>query len=107
VNERFERSTRDELVESTPHGVVYLDQLVRLQLTLSIVALIVFAGLLGAVPLALRIIPSLSTTFVLGLPLWFALLGPPPFAVFVLIGVLYRRRADALDAEFRELVRAG
>jgi hypothetical protein len=55
----------------------------------------------------LRIIPSLSTTFVLGLPLWFALLGPPPFAVFVLIGLLYRRRADALDAEFRELVRAG
>jgi hypothetical protein len=100
------RSTRDELVESTPHGVVYLRQLVRLQLTLSFVALVVFAGLLGAIPLALRVIPSLSETFVLGLPLWLALLGPPPFVVFVVIGLLYRRRADALDAEFRDLVRA-
>jgi hypothetical protein len=100
------RSTRDELAEATPHGVVYLRRLVRLQLTLAIVALVVFAGVLGALPLALRVVPGLSRTGQLGLPLWLLFLGPPPFAVFVCIGVLYRRRADALDREFRDLVRA-
>jgi hypothetical protein len=100
------RSTRDELAEATPHGVVYLRRLVRLQLTLAVVALVVFAGVLGALPLALRILPGLSRTGELGLPLWLLFLGPPPFAVFVAIGLLYRRRADALDAEFRDLVRA-
>jgi hypothetical protein len=100
------RSTRDELAEATPHGVVYLQRLVRLQLTLAIVALVVFAGVLGALPLALRVVPGLSHTGRLGLPLWLLFLGPPPFAVFVCIGVLYRRRADALDREFRDLVHA-
>jgi hypothetical protein len=100
------RSTRDELAEATPYGVVYLRRLVRLQLTLAVVALVVFAGILGALPLALRVLPGLSTPGRLGLPLWLLFLGPPPFAIFVAIGVLYRRRADALDAEFRDLVHA-
>jgi hypothetical protein len=100
------RSTRDELAEATPHGVVYLRRLVRLQLTLAVVALVVFAGVLGALPLALRVLPGLEGTFEGGVPLWLVFLGPPPFAVFVAIGILYRRRADALDAEFRDLVRA-
>lgn len=100
------RSTRDELADATPHGVVYLHRLVRLQLTLAVVALVVFAGVLGALPLALRIVPRLDSGQAFGVPLWLVFLGPPPFAIFVAIGVLYRRRADALDAEFRDLVRA-
>lgn len=99
------RSTRDELAEATPHGIVYLHRLVRLQLTLAVVALVVFAGVLGALPLALRVEPGLTRSTAFGLPVWLLFLGPPPFAVFVAIGVLYRRRADALDAEFRDLVR--
>jgi hypothetical protein len=79
---------------------------VRLQLTLAVVALIVFAGVLGALPLALRVAPGLESSFIGGIPLWLVFLGPPPFVIFVLIGILYRRRSDALDAEFRDLVRA-
>ena len=100
------RSTRDELAAASPHGIVYLRRLVRLQLTLAVVALVVFAGVLGALPLALRTVPRLDSGQELGLPLWLVFLGPPPFVVFVAIGVLYRRRADALDAESRDLVRA-
>jgi len=42
---------------------------------------------------------------VLGVPVAVAVLLVPPFVVFVALAWLYQRRADALDAEFRDLVR--
>src|SRR5581483_3646172 len=84
---------------------VYLRELIRLQLHLSTVALVAFGGVIGALPLAVLVVPSLMRTHLLGIPLTLLLLGPPPFVLFVAIAWLYRRRADALDAEFRDLVR--
>lgn len=84
---------------------VYLRELIRLQLLVSAAGLAAFAGVVGALPLALLVAPHLIGFQVARIPLWLFLLGPPPFVLFLVIGWLYRRRADALDAEYVELLR--
>ena len=53
--------------------------------------------------LALFTVPGLQDVDVLGVPLALWLVVPAPFPLFLAIGWLYQRRADALDAAFREL----
>ncbi|MHB1835939.1 MAG: hypothetical protein ACYCXW_13325 [Solirubrobacteraceae bacterium] len=98
------RSPRQELADSTAHGDVYLRRLRRAQLQLSLLALVAFGAVFGVMPLALYLLPELHRTHVLGVPLaiWILIVPMPP--VFLAIGWLYARRADALDAAFRELV---
>ena len=98
------RSPRDELAEGTPHGRVYLRRLMRAQLTLSLLALGAFGGLVGSLPLLFALAPSLQDISVLGVPLPVAVLAAPLFPLFVAIGWIYQRRADALDDAFRDLV---
>lgn len=98
------RRPRDELAEGTPHGGVYLRRLMRAQLTLSLLALAAFGGIVGALPLLFVLAPSLQDVLVLGVPLPIALLAAPLFPLFVAIGWIYQRRAAALDDAFRDLV---
>jgi hypothetical protein len=98
------RSPREELVEVTAHGKVYLRRLIRAQLTLSLLALLAFGGLIGSLPLLLVLVPSLQDTELLGVPLPVVVLIMPIFPLIVALGWLYQRRADALDDEFRELL---
>ena len=98
------RSPREELAEVTPHGKVYLTRLIKAQLTLSILALLAFGGLIGSLPLLLVLAPDLQDAQILGVPMPVVLLILPIFPLIVLIGWLYQRRADALDDAFRELV---
>lgn len=95
---------REEIVHDTPHGGIYLRRLRRAQLSLSLLALVWFAGLVGSLPLVLYAAPGLLRHDVLGIPLGVALLLAPPFQFFVAVAWLYQRRADALDEEFREVV---
>ena len=95
---------RDELAEGTAHGDVYLRRLRKAQLSVSLLALTAFGGFIGALPLVLYLVPSLMDIEVLGLPLPLVLVVVPPFPIFVAIGWLHQRRADALDAAFRDLV---
>lgn len=83
---------------------MYLHELMRLQLMVATAGLIAFAGVIGALPLALLTLPGLIKSSIFGIPVWLVLLGPPPFLLFIGIGIVYRRRADLLDAEFAELV---
>jgi O-antigen/teichoic acid export membrane protein len=99
------RSPREELVEVTAHGKVYLRRLIRAQLGLSLLALLAFGGLIGSLPLLLLLVPTLQDTQVLGVPLPVLALIIPIFPLIVVIGWLYQRRADALDEAFRELLR--
>lgn len=99
------RTPRDELAEATPHGDVYLRRLVRAQLVLSLFAFMAFAGLLGSLPLLLFLAPGLRELSLLGVPLPVFLVAVPLFPLFVAIGWLYQRRADALDEAFRDVVR--
>jgi len=95
---------RDELADRTEHGAVYLRRLRRAQLALSLLALTAFGGLVGALPLVLYLVPALGRVDLLGVPVAVLLLVAPPFALFVALAWLYQRRADDLDASFRELV---
>ena len=98
------RTPRDELAEATAHGGLYLRRLIRSQLGLSTVALVTFGGIIGALPLALLLLPGLQDVYVLGFPLSIVLIAWPPFPLFVTIAVIYERRAQALEESFRDLV---
>jgi hypothetical protein len=98
------RTPRDELAEATAHGGLYLRRLIRAQLGLSSVALVAFGGIIGALPLALLLLPGLQDVFVLGVPLPIFVIAWPPFPFFIAIAVVYARRAAALEASFRDLV---
>ena len=98
------RTPRDELAEATAHGGLYLRRLIRAQLSLSTVALIAFGGIVGALPLALLLVPGMQDVFVLGVPLSIVIIAWPPFPLFITIALIYERRAEALEASFRDLV---
>jgi len=98
------RIPREELAEPTAHGGLYLRRLVRAQLGLSLSGLVAFGGLVGSLPLALVLLPGLARLDVLGVPLPIVLLVVPPFPLFLVLGWLYARRAERLEASFRELV---
>jgi hypothetical protein len=93
-----------DLTEGTAHGDVYLRRLRREQLRLALLSLVAFGGLIGALPLILYLLPGLHDARVLGVPVPIWLVVVPPFPLFVAIGWLEQRRADGLDAAFRELV---
>jgi hypothetical protein len=98
------RAPREELAEATPHGDVYLARLIRAQLRLSLLALGAFGGLVGSLPLLFLLWPSLQDVEVFGVPLPLLVLVVPLFPLIVVIGLLYQRRADALDEAFRDVV---
>lgn len=97
------RTPRDEIAEATPVGELYLRRLRRRQLRLSLLALVAFGGLVGALPLVVLALPELRTP-VLGIPLAVLLVVVPPYPLFLAIGWLHQRRADALDEDFRRVV---
>lgn len=103
--ERAPHTPRDELADATAHGEVYLRRLRQAQLALSLSALTAFGALFGVLPIALYLLPVLDRVHLLGVPVALWLLVIPLFPMFFGIGLLYARRADALDESFRELVR--
>lgn len=98
------RSPRDELRDTTEHGSLYLRRLMRAQLGLSLLTVIAFGGLMGSLPLALYLLPGLQDIELLGVPLPLLIVVVPLFPVFIAFGMVYERRARALEAEFRDLV---
>jgi O-antigen/teichoic acid export membrane protein len=98
------RAPREELAERTAHGDVYLRRLMRAQLTLSFYGLAAFAGLVGSLPLLFLLIPGLQDVDVLGVPLPVLILAVPLFPLITAIGLLYQRRADAIDDAFQKAV---
>ena len=98
------RTPREELAEGTPHGDVYLGRLIRAQLRLSLLALGAFGGLVGSLPLLFLLWPALQDIDLLGVPVPVLVLAVPLFPLIVVIGLLYQRRADALDETFRDVV---
>jgi hypothetical protein len=98
------RTPRDEMAEATAYGGLYLRRLIRAQLGLSLLALVAFGGIVGALPLALFLLPGPQDVTLLGVPLPLVAIMWPPFPLFIAIAVLYVRRATALEETFRELV---
>ena len=98
------RTPREEIADSTAHGEVYLRRLRRAQLTLSLLALTAFGAIFGVLPLALFLLPRLQRAQLLGVPVPLWILIVPLTPLFLAIGWLYARRADALDQQFKDLV---
>ncbi len=98
------RPPREELIDSTAHGGVYLRRLRRAQLGLSLVALIAFGAIFGVLPITLYLLPHLHRVTLLGIPVALWILVVPASPLFLAIGWLYARRAEALDSAFRDLV---
>jgi putative solute:sodium symporter small subunit len=98
------RTPREELAESTAHGLVYLRRLRRAQLQLSLLGLTAFGAVFGVLPLALFLLPRLQRVHLLGVPITLWILVVPLLPLFLAIGWVYARRADALDEQFREVV---
>jgi len=97
-------TARDEVREDTAHGGLYLRRLRRAQLGMSLLALVVFGGLLGALPLVILLVERLRDIEVLGVPAAVGLVIVPPYVLLVALGWLYERRANGLDADFHELL---
>jgi hypothetical protein len=98
------RTPRDELQDTTPHGDVYLRRLMRAQLGLALLALAAFGGLVGSLPLLFLLAPGLQELTIIELPVPVLIVAVPLFPLIVLIGLLYQRRADAIDEAFRDVV---
>jgi len=98
------RPVRHEIDEQTILGEVYMRSLVRLQLRLAIGVLLIFAVLLGGLPLMLTLEPQLSDVHVLGLPLPWLLLGVVVYPVLLGAAWLYVRQAERNERDFSELV---
>ena len=98
------RTPRDELRDTTEHGGLYLRRLMRAQLGLSLLTMLAFGGFMGSLPLALYLLPGLQDVELLGVPLPLVIVVVPLFPVFIAFGLVYVRRASALEAEFRDLV---
>ena len=58
----------------------------------------------GVLPIALYLLPQLHRVHLLGVPVALWVMVIPPMPMFLGIGWLYARRADALDDAFRDLV---
>ena len=95
---------RREIDEQTIVGDVYMRSLVRLQLRLAIGVCLIFAVLLGGLPLLLVLEPELASVHLLGLPVPWLLLGVVVYPVLVLAAWFYVRQAERNEREFSELV---
>jgi hypothetical protein len=98
------RPVRREIDEQTLVGEVYMRSLVRLQLRLAIGVCLIFAVLLGGLPLMLTLEPELADVHVLGLPLPWLLLGVVVYPVLIAAAWLYVRQAERNERDFSELV---
>jgi O-antigen/teichoic acid export membrane protein len=93
-----------EIGEQTIVGEVYMASLVRTQLRLAIGVLLIFAVLLGGLPLLLVLEPGMADIDVLGLPLPWLLLGVVVYPVLIGGGAFYVRRAERNEIDFSEIV---
>jgi hypothetical protein len=78
--------------------------LVRSQLRLALGVCLIFAVLLGGLPLVLALQPELATVRPLGLPLPWLLLGVVVYPALVVAAWLYVRQAERNERDFSELV---
>jgi hypothetical protein len=103
-NSRRVVRTLAELEDQTSVGEVLVRQLVRVQLMLSLRLMLLTVVVLGAIPIAFLLVPSLGTTTILGLGLPWLLLGLAVYPFFVAVAWSYNRGAERNEQDFAEMV---
>jgi putative solute:sodium symporter small subunit len=86
------------------HQQIYLRRLRNRQLSLSLLALCVCAGVVAGVPLVILLVPAVNRIRILGFPLSLLMVVIPAFPLYVVVGRAYERRANALDHALSRLV---
>lgn len=104
--ERFQLDTAlQEIAEQTPYGEVFLQDLIRRQLSLSLSVAAVFLLVLLGMPLVYVLIPELGMVQVLGLPLHWVVLAVLMYPFLWLLAAYYIRAAKQREDEFTRLLR--
>jgi hypothetical protein len=93
-----------EIDEQTHVGEVYMRALLRTQLRLALGICLIFAVLLGGLPLLFALQPTVSDVHVLGLPLPWLVLGVLVYPVLIAGAWFYVRTAERNEQDFVELV---
>jgi hypothetical protein len=93
-----------EIDEQTHVGEVYMRALLRTQLRLALGVCLIFAVLLGGLPLLFALQPSVSDVHVLGLPLPWLVLGVLVYPMLIAGAWFYVRTAERNEKDFVELV---
>jgi hypothetical protein len=89
-----------DIDEQTALGEVYLDSLLREQLTLAGRILGVLVVTVGSLPLVFRVFPGLSHVHLLGLALPWLLLGVLVYPWLLFLGWRFVRRAERNEHDF-------
>jgi len=82
---------------------VYVRSLIRSQLRLGVVFAVGFVVATALFVLAIAFVPELDTTFVLGVPLSWLLLGTGVYPLAITVAGLYVRAASRNEARYRSL----
>lgn len=93
-----------EIDAQTRIGEIYMSALLRAQLRLAGMVIFTVLALVGGIPLAYWLFPSLNDVHVLGMPLAWALLGLVVYPVLLLLGWLYVRSAERNERNFADMV---
>jgi hypothetical protein len=102
-NSRRVVRTLAELEDQTSVGEALVRQLVRVQLVLSIRLMLLTVVVLGSMPLAFLLVPSLGTITIVSLRLPWLLLGFAIYPFFVAVAWCYNRSADRHEQGFAEM----
>ena len=82
---------------------VYVRSLIRSQLRLGVVFAVGFAAATALFVLAIAFVPELDTTFVVGVPVSWLLLGAGVYPLAITVAALYLRAASRNEARYRSL----
>lgn len=93
-----------DIDEQTHVGEVYMGSLLRTQLRLAIGICLIFAVLLGGLPLLFTVEPGLADVDVVGVPLPWLLLGLLVHPALIAGAWFYVRRAERNEHDWVELV---
>jgi uncharacterized membrane protein len=102
-----QRTTREEIDQSTAVGEVYIRSLMRAQLRTALRIVLILMGTVGALPAAFAFIDGFAEISVAGVPLPWLILGVGVYPGLVLLGWLYVRRAERTERAFARLVQPG
>lgn len=104
--ERFAMDTAlQEIVDGTSYGEVFLQDLIRRQLSLSLGVAAIFLSLLLGMPLVYTLFPELGSVTALGLPIHWLLLAGLMYPFLWLLAAYYTRAAKRREDEFTKLLR--
>ncbi|WP_436775363.1 hypothetical protein [Yinghuangia sp. YIM S09857] len=97
-------ATADDLGAPSRLGDLYLKSLMRTQLRLGLSVVAVLVVLLGGIPLACATVPEFREATVAGVPAPWLLVAVVPHPVFLVLGVLNTRQAEANERDFALLM---